>query len=234
MRNIVAFILSKIFFEPFGKIAYTRELELRKQYIVNKSSTIDSDWDKLIDKYCHVDFKVEYISNNKITTEYIDFKIPNVEKNFIYVSEQAFNSGQYLMTFFKKPNGYVSFYMLSWDEILDPKYIKNPMYTQEPNGSYRIDYKRFIDTASSLSKEYYISWLSNPDPYYTENNTAANFIIDIYNEIYKEYSFKNNIDLNELQTLYRTIAKRYNNFIINKWFPLINEDINKIWSDLRI
>ena len=42
------------------------------------------------------------------------------------------------------------------------------------------------------------------------------------------------MDLNELQTLYRTIAKRYNNFIINKWFPLINEDINKIWSDLRI
>lgn len=234
MRNIVAFILSKIFFEPFGKMAYTRELELRKQYIVNKTSTIDSDWDKFIDKYCHIDFKVEYISNNKITTEYIDFKIPNVEKNFIYVSEQAFNSGQYLMTFFKKPTGNVSIYMLSWDEILDPKYIINPLYTQEPNGSYRIDYKRFIDTASSLSKEYYISWLSNPDPYYNENNTVANFIIDIYNEIYKEYSFKNNMDLNELQTLYRTIAKRYNSSIIDKWFPLINENINKIWSDLRI
>ena len=32
MRNIVAFILSKFFFEPFGKMAYTRELELRKMY----------------------------------------------------------------------------------------------------------------------------------------------------------------------------------------------------------
>ena len=42
------------------------------------------------------------------------------------------------------------------------------------------------------------------------------------------------MDLNELQTLYRTIAKRYNSSIIDKWFPLINEDINKICGDLRI
>lgn len=230
MRNIVAFILSKIFFEPFGKTAYIRDLEFKQQCIVNKSSTIDSNWDKYIDKNCHVDFKVEYILNNKIKTEYIDFKIPNVEKNFIYVSEQAFNVGQYLMTFFEKPSGNVSIYMLSWDEILDPKYIMNPMYTQEANGSYHIDYKLFIDVA----KESYTSWLSNPEPYYTENNTAANFIIDIYDKIYKEYSFKNDMDLNELQTLYRTIAKRYNSSIIDKWFPLINEDINKIWGDLRI